>query len=86
MPSASSKRRSVATPTRTSFEQAMQIHERFKAPFFLARTLLHRASLHRERAATGDPERANELLTEALTIARAHGYTGLERTADLLRA
>jgi hypothetical protein len=27
----------------TSFERAMEIHKRFKAPFFLARTLLHRA-------------------------------------------
>jgi hypothetical protein len=67
------------------FDQAMVIHERFQAPFFLARTLLHRAELSLKRAGSGDAERATELLGETLTAARRHGYAGLERAVTCLQ-
>ena len=67
------------------FDQAMAIHERFQAPFFLARTQLHRAELYQQRAAPGDEERARDLLDETLAIARRHGYAGLERQVQTLR-
>ena len=67
-----------------SFDQAMVIHQRFQAPFFLGRTYLHRAQLCARRAAQGDAEEKRQLLRETLTLARRHGYASLEREAEAL--
>ena len=67
-----------------SFDQAMAIHQRFQAPFFLARTHLHRAQLCARRAAPADAEHGPQLLAETLILARRHGYAGLEREAVAL--
>jgi hypothetical protein len=66
------------------FDQAMTIHQRFQAPFFLARTILHRAQLCARRSTSGDAEHMRQLRAETLTLARQHGYAGLEREAEAL--
>jgi hypothetical protein len=65
-------------------DQAMRMHERFQAPFFLARTLIHRAQLCARRAALSDDANKRRLLMEAGDIARKHGYAGIERDMQAL--
>ena len=66
------------------FDQALSMHERLKAPFFLARTQVHRAQLLRRRGAPpADPE-LGRLLTQARALANQYGYRGIERSVDAL--
>jgi hypothetical protein len=64
------------------FAAAAAMHERMRAPFFLARTWLEWSALLIERAADGDLDRARELLTAARDVSRDHGYAQIERRAD----
>lgn len=68
---------------------AAEVHERIRAPVFLARTRLDWAEMLLARDAVGDRdrERARALLGEALAGARERGATALERRAEaVLRA
>lgn len=64
-----------------SFEQALAVHERLQAPFFVARTQAAWAALLAERGAAGDRERARELATAALTVATLRGFQGVADAA-----
>ena len=58
--------------------QAAEVNERIEAPYFLARTHLEIARLHRECGNRDDAERHAAL---ALDIARARGFAQVERQA-----
>lgn len=62
--------------------QAELAHERVPAPTWLARTRLERGRVLLDRRAEGDLDHARELLSAALTTARAYGLGGVERAAS----
>jgi hypothetical protein len=64
------------------FAHAAPVHERMRAPFFLARTWLEWSALLLERGAQGDAERAREMLVDAREIARERGFAQIERRAE----
>jgi tetratricopeptide (TPR) repeat protein len=55
------------------FAEAEAVNERARAPFFLARDRVAWARMLGARGQTGDEERARELLTSALEVARQFG-------------
>jgi uncharacterized protein HemY len=55
---------------------ARRLHEQARAPLFLARTLADQAAL--EIASVGDTARSQELVGQAVEIARAHRAPGVE--------
>ena len=63
------------------FAAAAATHERIGAPTWLARTRLEWARMLLARAETGDAERADHLLGQALTAARDLGLPPIERGA-----
>lgn len=63
------------------FADAATTHERIGAPQWLARTRLEWARMLLLRGRPGDTERAQELLGQALTIARERGLANIERRA-----
>jgi class 3 adenylate cyclase len=66
-------------PAAAWFEQALAMHERLEAPFWIAITQLDLADLLLDRAGDGDAERAGELRASAVATARELGFAGLER-------
>jgi hypothetical protein len=64
------------------FAHAAAMHERMRAPFFLARTWLEWSALLLERGAQGDAERSREMLVDAREIARERGFAQIERRAE----
>jgi class 3 adenylate cyclase/tetratricopeptide (TPR) repeat protein len=63
------------------FAQAAAFNERAGAKFFAARTNLSWGKMLVERSATGDIEKARELLTRAQTVAASQGYANVQRRA-----
>jgi hypothetical protein len=63
------------------FAQAAAFNDRVGAKFFAARTNLSWGRMLAERSASGDAEKARELLTKAQTSAAAQGYANVERRA-----
>ena len=63
------------------FARSAAMSERIGAKFFAAQTDLLWGRMHAERDASGDVERARDLLTAARTIATDHGYGNVERRA-----
>ena len=62
-------------------------HRSLGAPFFQARLRLELARMHRARRGPGDTEAATTFADRALELARAYGYSGVERRiADLVSA
>jgi hypothetical protein len=59
------------------FAKAHGIHERLRAPFFIASTQLEWGRLLR----TTEPERARGMLTRARDLAATHGCARVERVA-----
>jgi len=69
------------------FAAAEASHQRIGAPTWLARTRLEWARMLLARRGRGDPERARELLGQALAVARELGLGNVERRAvELLRS
>ena len=66
------------------FAAAEATHERIGAPAWLARTRLEWARMLFARGQPGDPERARELLDQALATARDLGLGNVERRAAAL--
>ena len=62
------------------YRNALAIHERMEAPYWIARTQLDLADL----IATSDLEQARALATDASSRAATHGYEALIARADLL--
>jgi tetratricopeptide (TPR) repeat protein len=60
------------------FTEALSVHERIKAPFFIASTQLEWGRMLQ----TTESDRARELLTQARDLAATHGCTRLERVAN----
>jgi tetratricopeptide (TPR) repeat protein len=67
------------------FDEAMRIHQRVQAPFWIARTQLERARLLMARDAADDQDQAGELLDEVDAAAAEFGFAALERHAAVLR-
>ena len=65
----------------TYFAQAAGLNDRASAKFFAARTNLSWGKMLAERGATGDIEKARQLLTKAHNAAAAHAYPNLEQRA-----
>jgi tetratricopeptide (TPR) repeat protein len=63
------------------FSDAATIHERIGAPHWLARTRLEWARMLLRRDRPGDTQRAQDLLGQALTIARERNLANIERRA-----
>jgi len=63
------------------FAQAVVFSDRVGAKFFAARTHLSWGKMFAECRATGDTEKARDLLTKAHTAAAANGYGMVERRA-----
>ena len=63
------------------FADAAEVYERVGAPAFLARTQVAWARSLLARRSPGDAEQAHTLLTEAVTVAREHGFVSVERRA-----
>ena len=68
------------------FGEAMEIHDRLGAPYWIASTQLEWARMHRKRRRPGDGDQARALVGQALVTARELGLGNLERRAvELLR-
>src|SRR2546425_9762971 len=63
------------------FTDAATTHERIGAPHWLARTRLEWARMLLRRDRPGDKQRAQDLLGQALTIARERSLANIERRA-----
>ncbi|MGH7752908.1 MAG: hypothetical protein ACREN5_08840, partial [Gemmatimonadales bacterium] len=63
------------------FAAAAALHERTRAPTWLARTRLEGARMLLDRRQPGDAERARDLLGQALATARELGLGNVERRA-----
>jgi hypothetical protein len=63
------------------FNQASASSARMKAKFYVAATDLQWGRMLAERQASGDAEKAQELLVKAHNAAAAHGYGNVERRA-----
>jgi hypothetical protein len=59
------------------FGKALSIHERIRAPFFIAQTQLEWGRLLRDT----EPDRARGMLTSARDLAATHGCARVERLA-----
>ena len=68
------------------FHNALAIHERLRAPHFVAQTRLERASMLLRRRGPGDEEQAQDLLGQALSTARELRLLTVERRAAALLA
>lgn len=66
----------------THFTQALELHEKLQAPFFVALTKLEWGRMLLARLAEGDLERAEEMLTSALHAAQSYGFGTVERRAE----
>lgn len=63
------------------FAEALQIHERVGAPFFVARTQMEWSWMLLQRRSSADATHAKRMLEAALDCARARGYAGIEERA-----
>jgi len=63
------------------FAQSAEMNKRMLAKFFAARTNLGWGKMLAERNASGDIDKARDLLTEARNIAATYGYANVERRA-----
>jgi class 3 adenylate cyclase len=61
--------------------QALDLHRRMRAPFFVANTQLELAALYSRDTDTDRIARSRRLVKEILATARDRGYAGLERAA-----
>jgi len=61
------------------FTEAEALQARIRAPYWLAFTRLCQARMLLTRRATGDGERARQLLDEVMGAVRQYGFAGLER-------
>lgn len=61
---------------------ALAVHERLRAPYWIARTQLDWADLLLVRDEPGDRQAARELVRASRQIAEAHDYAGLRARAD----
>jgi class 3 adenylate cyclase/tetratricopeptide (TPR) repeat protein len=66
------------------FAAASDLHDRSRAPTWLARTLLEWARMLLTRGGAGDAQRAGELLGQTLATARGLSLAGVERQAVAL--
>jgi class 3 adenylate cyclase/tetratricopeptide (TPR) repeat protein len=66
------------------FTQALALHERMEAPFFVALTQTARAALLADRNHPGDPQHARTLAETALPVATERGYGYIQRDARAL--
>jgi hypothetical protein len=66
------------------FRVALELHERIRAPYWIARTQLDVCDLLVRRRAVGDIERARDLADRARHVARRHGYLGLLERASCM--
>ncbi|HVY10797.1 MAG TPA: AAA family ATPase [Mycobacteriales bacterium] len=73
---------SLGRPEQASahFARSLSIHERLRAPFFIASTQLEWGRLLQST----EPERARGMLTRARDLAATHGYARVERLAGEL--
>jgi class 3 adenylate cyclase/tetratricopeptide (TPR) repeat protein len=60
------------------FRSALSTHERFDAPYLIARTKLDYADLLVDRAEASDAAKAREMVGEAILVANENGYGALE--------
>ena len=67
-----------------SFEEALHVHERMEAPFFVAWTKTAWAAFLVDRGQDGDVERARALVTEALPVALEGGFGDVAQHAQTL--
>ena len=61
------------------FAEALEIHQKLAAPFFIAMTRLERSRMLLSRRGSGDLAQAQTTLRSALDLAHQYGYAGLER-------
>jgi hypothetical protein len=66
------------------FRVALELHERIRAPYWIACTQLDVCDLLARRRAVGDIERARDLADRARHVARRHGYLGLLERASCM--
>jgi class 3 adenylate cyclase/tetratricopeptide (TPR) repeat protein len=68
------------------FVEALAVHERIRAPYWLAQTGLDWAAMLLQRQQSGDGARAQTLIDRALIAARKYGFGGVESDALRLAA
>jgi hypothetical protein len=67
------------------FSEAMEIHERLRAPYWIGRTHLEHARMLLARGGPGDASRAGALPDQVQATAVRYGFAALTRQASLLR-
>ena len=67
------------------FAEALEIHERLRAPYWIARTQLERARLLLTRGRPGDASNVAALLGQVNATAAHYGFGSLTRHASRLR-
>jgi hypothetical protein len=65
--------------------EAMEIHERLRSPYWIARTQLEQAVLLRKRDSAGDAGRVDGLLDQVEAVAERFGFVALTRQSARLR-
>jgi orotidine-5'-phosphate decarboxylase len=68
----------------TYFAEALQLHERLRAPFFIARTRLEWGRMLLQPSSVQNLTRAEEHIRQAQGIAHEHGYDGIATSAAAL--
>ncbi|MDP9331992.1 MAG: AAA family ATPase [Actinomycetota bacterium] len=68
------------------YAEALSMHERLRAPFFIARTQLAWGRALLARSSDRDVQRGLKLLAEAVELAGRHGYANIERWGQALLA
>jgi hypothetical protein len=67
------------------FVEAMEIHERVRAPYWIARTQLEHAGMLRSRGGPSDRPRAAAFLDQVVGAGAKYGFGALTRHAAGLR-
>jgi hypothetical protein len=67
------------------FAEAMEIHERMRPPYWIARTQLEHARMLLARGGPEDGSRAGALLDQVESTAAEYGFAGLTRNTAGLR-
>ena len=66
------------------FSEAIEIHTRLRAPYWIASTRIELSRLLLERKNSDDAARARQLLADALTTAAEFGFRNLQRRSSVL--
>ena len=67
------------------FAEALAIHQRMEAPFWIGRVQVEHARMLLARNGSGDAERAVAMLDDADAVAGRYGFTALSRQVAELR-